>query len=203
MLNPGSTVSSYRIVQHIGSGGFGAVYEATHAESEERFALKITQAENPEADFLRRLSHPHVPQFVDQFHTSNGYATVTALIAGDSLADVSASKKQSAESLVTIVKDVASAVAHAHKNGIVHRDIKPENILVDAAGRGTLIDWGAASFIDRPVESNAGTVLYMHPAALSRLAGLGSTHASVSLQEQDLYSLGIVLFEAASGTASL
>lgn len=202
----------YRIVRRIGVGGMGSVYEARHAGLGTPVAIKVLLPQLAKvptvADRFRReaqvsatLKHPHVIQVtdVDQLPDGRPYL-VMELLKGQTLQDyLDQHKSLSREEAVDIGLQILLGLECAHGLGVVHRDLKPGNVFLDEQGVGRvakLLDFGIAKYAasgDSTDEcSLLGTVGYMAPEQV--VSSKRVNHRA------DIYSLGLVLFEAINGT---
>jgi len=149
-----------------------------------------------EARTAARLSHPNIVAIHRADEIESRVFFVMGYIAGESLAErLRRAGPMSPSEAVPIIRDVALALAYAHERGIVHRDIKPENILLDAtSGRAMVTDFGIARVAEAAPLTMTGQVLgsvhYMSPEQVSGERQDGRS---------DLYSLGVVAFQALSG----
>lgn len=215
---PGTVLDGkYRLEARIGSGGFGAVYRATHLGLGREVAVKVllpsARAQDPTAAAsLRRegmsacrVQHPNAITVLDFGVTEAGVTyLVLELLEGHTLEEEMARRgrlglARSAE----ILAPVAAALGEAHGRGLVHRDVKPANIFLHHDGSGEvvkLLDFGIATLVDPGERSPTlltlggticGTPPYMSP---ERLQDLGCDGRS------DVFSLGVVLYEMLSGT---
>lgn len=145
-----------------------------------------------EASALSRLQHPNVVPLVEL--VGQGSAVVTQWMDGGSLATRLAQGPLEPARAIEIAAGVLTALAEAHRLGIVHRDVKPSNILFDAAGVPRLADFGAAHLADTAATATAGvigTLAYMSP---EQREGRPATPAS------DVFSVGVVLWDMLTGT---
>jgi eukaryotic-like serine/threonine-protein kinase len=203
----GVLASRYRIERELGQGGMATVYLAHDVKHGRNVALKVLRedvANSVGADrFLReiqlaaRLNHPNILPLFDSGDIDGVLFYVMPVVDGKSLRELLAATPQlPVDTAVRIVTEVASALQHAHRNGIVHRDIKPENILLNE-GHALVADFGigkALSDVDgtgfTQVGMNVGTPTYMSPEQAVGEAVDGRS---------DLYSLGCVLYEMLVG----
>jgi eukaryotic-like serine/threonine-protein kinase len=207
----GQTISHYRILEILGAGGMGVVYRAHDERLNRDVALKIlpTETANSEADRLRlqkealalsSLSHPHIAQIYD-FDTQNGITfLVMEYIRGNTLAKALKEGPLPEEDAISVGLQIASALEDAAAVGIVHRDLKPSNVMLTMKRNVKLLDFGLAKLLrtsemeitqsrNDPPET-AGTLLYMSPEQL---------RSDPADFRSDIYSLGVVLYEAATG----
>jgi serine/threonine protein kinase len=214
----GDVIGQYRVIEFLGEGGMGTVFEAEHIALTRRYALKVLRTKVIERDagaaqkFLReartaaRVRHPNIVDVVDFGYLPDGRPYfVMELLEGQSLADLVAGGALAPAEVVTIARQLANALAAAHDRGVVHADVTPSNVLVvDAGGDATgapgelhvkLVDFGLAELAgeglrDENPEFVLGTPAYISP---EQLRGLAPTDRS------DQYGLGAVLFEMLTG----
>jgi len=197
----------YRIERELGQGGMATVYLAHDVRHGRNVALKVLRddvAHTVGAErFLReiqlaaRLNHPNILALFDSGEIDGVLFYVMPVVDGRSLRELLDSTSQlPVEDAVRIVTEVASALEHAHRCGVVHRDIKPENILLHS-GHALVADFGigkALSDVDgagfTQAGMNVGTPAYMSPEQAVGEAVDGRS---------DLYSLGCVLYEMLVG----
>lgn len=204
-LEQGQIISSrYEIIESIGIGGMAIVYRARDLKLNRFVTFKVLKEEfiadedfvkkfSVEAQAAARLSHPNIVTVYDYGNDENVYYIVMEYIDGFTLKEL-INKKAPFEDDETlgVAIQIASALEHAHANKIVHRDIKPQNILVTRDGSIKVTDFGiarAATSNTLTVES-IGSVHYFSP---EQARGVYVDYKS------DLYSLGIILFEMATG----
>ena len=201
----------YQLNSLIASGGMASIYSAMDLRLDRHVAVKIMHAHlaNDE-DFVGRfireakataaLSHPNIVAIQDQGWNEGGVPAVfivMELIDGFTLRDI-LNERGALPPLEAIryLSPIVSALAAAHKIGIIHRDIKPENILISKEGRIKIADFGLARGNElgstMTVESSVilGSVSYLSPEQVQR---------GISDARSDIYSLGIVLFETLTG----
>ncbi len=148
-------VLGYRIIEQIGKGGMGTVYRARQVSMDREVALKILPPRlAADKEYIRRfiqearatgqLSHPHIVRVYDVGHTKKGvYYFSMELVEGQTLGDIMEKEGQiSSELAIRILREMASALEHAARKGLVHRDVKPENILIDENHCAKLGDFG-------------------------------------------------------------
>jgi transcriptional regulator with GAF, ATPase, and Fis domain len=191
---------NYTVMRRVGSGTFGAVYEARD-QTGRRYAAKIVETDDPvarnllEGQFrlLSGLNHKRIMAPVDfDLHSPRGPTLVTELVDGvDLKAFVEA---RGGEHLPTIAFKVLDALRYLHARGKLHGDLKPDSIVVFDEGDGPEIklidagfDFGEASRLP----TLAGTLPYLAPEIIRNLPADGRS---------DLYSLGVTLYEALTGT---
>ena len=209
----GHTISHYRITGKLGSGGMGIVYEAEDVRLPRKVALKFLpeeSADDPdaerrfqrEADTIAQLNHPNICT-IYEIDRADGRAFIAMeCVEGLNLKTYMARNQLSTGAIVEIALQIAAALGSAHAKGIVHRDIKPGNIVVSSEGQVKVLDFGLArrfkttdtdelglegsTIPGRPM----GTANYMAPERILQLP---------LDPRSDLFSLGVVIFEMATG----
>ena len=201
----------YLLQRLIASGGMATIYAGMDTRLDRPVAVKIMHAHlaNDEA-FVSRfikeakataaLSHPNIVSIQDQGWNEGGPPAVflvMELVEGSTLRDfLNQQGSVSIEQMFQLMSPVLSALAAAHKIGIIHRDIKPENILISKDGRVKVADFGLARNMaigqTMTVESSVvlGSVSYLSPEQVQR---------GVADARSDIYAVGIVLFEMLTG----
>lgn len=214
---PGTVLDNkYRLENKIGSGGFGAVYRATHLILNHFVAVKIFRptADNATTESLERfrlegisacrVNHPNAISVLDFGISSEGIAyLVMELLDGYTLdAEIKEKGKLSLERSAKILIAVCDVLYKAHESGIIHRDIKPSNIFIHNPGVSEIVkvlDFGIAKLTDNSKELEKltitgnilGTPTYMSPERLSSKPYDGRS---------DVYSVGILLYEMLCGS---
>ena len=209
----GHTISHYRITGKLGSGGMGIVYEAEDVRLPRKVALKFLpeeSADDPdaerrfqrEADTIAQLNHPNICTIYEIDRVDGRAFIAMECVEGLNLKTYMARNQLSTGAIVEIALQIAAALGSAHAKGIVHRDIKPGNIVVSSEGQVKVLDFGLArrfkttdtdelglegsTIPGRPM----GTANYMAPERILQLP---------LDPRSDLFSLGVVIFEMATG----
>jgi len=220
-LEPGQTFNHYQVIRELGRGGMGQVYLAHDSRLDRPVALKLlphTFSKDPErvrrfqqeARVVSALNHPYIITIHDIGETDGLRFIVTEFIDGETLREIIARDERNLNGILKIIIQVAEALAAAHSVGIVHRDIKPENIMVRSDGYVKVLDFGIAktnqelalddSFAEIQPSSLVvttpgvllGTVKYMSPE---------QARGEMVDARSDIFSLGVVLYEAVTGRA--
>ncbi|MBK9063647.1 MAG: protein kinase [Acidobacteria bacterium] len=221
-LSPGSRLGPYEILAPLGKGGMGEVWRARDPRLARDVAIKVLPEEffegeerrqrfEREARLLAALNHPGIAAIysfeeIPSFSSSSSrHLLVMELVEGDDLARKISSGPLPLEEIRSYARQIAEALAAAHEKGIVHRDLKPANVRLTSGGRVKLLDFGLAKRTDEPkVGSEDATAT----AALSEAGAVMGTVPYMSPEQvsgrpldarTDLFSLGIVLYEMASG----
>ena len=210
----GQSISHYKIISLLGKGGMGEVYQARDTKLDRTVALKILPADvATDAERMRRfvreakaasaLNHPHVATIYEIGEGESVRFIAMEYVEGQTLAAKINGQPLAIKEIVEIGSQIADALDEAHSKGITHRDIKPANVMLTPRGQVKVLDFGLAK-IARPqrIDSNIstlaktqsgvvmGTVPYMSP---EQALGRDIDHRS------DLFSLGAVLYEMATG----
>jgi eukaryotic-like serine/threonine-protein kinase len=213
-LVSGTSLGPYEIIAPIGAGGMGEVYRAHDTRLNRDVAVKVLPAHlasdaaslarfEREAKAVAALSHPNILVLFDIGSRDGITWAVTELLEGETLRSRLDGGPLPWRKAAEIGAAVAQGLAAAHAKGIVHRDIKPANIFLTSDGRVKILDFGLASEVPflKPHEKTAtnvgpgpetlsGTLPYMSPEQVrGEETGIQS----------DIFSLGIVLYEAAAG----
>ncbi len=209
-LAVGASIGSYTIVRELGRGGMGRVYLATDARLGRTVALKVLAPhllrDPRQRERLRRearaaaaLSHPGICTVYALEEIDGELYIITEFIDGHTLGDeIREGRRPTPDEIVRTARELAEALAGAHKAGIVHRDLKPDNVMRARDGRLKILDFGLARS-QAPAELTAasragllvGTPGYIAP---EQLAGeRGDARA-------DVYAFGVLMSEYACGT---
>ncbi len=211
------SLSNYQVISKLSAGGMGTVFLAEDLKLQRKVAIKALTPEwaaDPdryrrfrwEAQVLAKLNHPNIVTIFAIEEEAGSHFLIMELVEGKTLDKIIPSVGMTPEQIFKLAIPLADALAAAHAQGIVHRDLKPANIMVTADGRVKILDFGLAKRYDSAVSTPAsaiqvgqpetqdgqmmGTVPYMSPEQLQ-----GDTVD----RRSDLFSLGIILYEMATG----
>jgi eukaryotic-like serine/threonine-protein kinase len=193
----------YRVISPLGSGGMASVVLAEDERLGRRVAVKRLPTSSPDdalARFRREarlgasLNHPNVVSIYDSTTDEDSLLIVMEYVEGESLKEMVREAPLSAGEALPILRQIAAALDHAHRAGVVHRDVKPANVLVAEDGTAKLADLGIATAVDATsitaTSDIIGTLAYIAP---ERLEGAENRPSA------DIYSLAAMAFEVLSG----
>lgn len=192
----GERVGPWRALHRLGRGGMGDVWMAERSDGayKKRVAIKFLYGDTPqlrvrmevERHLHAQLQHPNIPRLIDGGVTTGGQPyLVTDFVEGMPLDKWSLIHQiADFDARISIFRQIAAAVAHAHDHSVVHRDIKPNNVLVDDSGRAHLLDFGVARLLNEERRADTLQPLTLEYAAPEQVRG---GKASV---RTDIYGLG-------------
>ncbi|MCC3645641.1 Stk1 family PASTA domain-containing Ser/Thr kinase [Cytobacillus firmus] len=196
----------YRIIDMIGGGGMANVYLAHDMILDRDVAVKVLRMDFAEdEEFIRRfhreaqsatsLAHPNIVNIYDVGEEDSIYYIVMEYVDGQTLKQyIQQNSPIRIDDALEILKQLTSAISHAHQNHIIHRDIKPHNILIDRHGNVKITDFGIAMALSATsitqTNSVLGSVHYLSPE---------QARGGMANRKSDIYSLGIVMFELLTG----
>jgi tetratricopeptide (TPR) repeat protein/predicted Ser/Thr protein kinase len=211
-LEPGRRLGTYTIQRRTAAGGLGIVYHAFDTALQREVAIKTLAWSTPDAreTLLREaraasaLNHPHICTIYEVGEHDGIPFIAMEYLDGRPLRDVIPSDGLPSELVVRYGIQVAEAVEHAHRRGIIHRDLKSANVMVSAESQAKVLDFGLASRIpsadmetltrSRVAESTggalAGTLAYLAPELL---------RGNAADKRSDIWALGVLLYEMAAG----
>jgi len=202
-----SVGEGYKLLELLGRGGMGIVYRAREVALDRDVALKVLALDpvlapdaymrfEREAKLAARLDHPHIVPIFAVGQRQNVAFYTMRLVRGGNLEDLIGTGKQlSLDHVVKLLKEVAAALDHAHRQGVVHRDIKPANVLLGESGHAMVADFGIAKALSNTDSGATGTGIIGSPGYMSPEQWRGAEIDG----RADQYSLGIVAFEMLTG----
>ena len=217
---PGTVIGRYKLLQHLGDGGFGSVFEAEQSEPVvRRVALKVIKLGmdtkqvvarfDVERQALALMDHPGIAKVLDGGTTESGRPYfVMELVRGLPITEYCVRNRLPLADRLELFIAVCGAVQHAHLKGILHRDLKPSNVLValhDGRPVPKVIDFGIAKAMHARLTEHTlltearqliGTPVYMSPEQVERSGFDLDTRT-------DVYSLGVLLYELLTGSTPI
>lgn len=203
-LAPGDRLKHFQIQEMLGRGENAEVYRAYYPQLKRDVAIKlfhpdITRTESLTPLFLHQardiiaLRHPNIVRVLEAGDEGGSYFLVMELIEGTNLRDEMSMHPRGyeREEVTRLFMQIASAVSYAHDQGIIHGNIKPDNVLLDPKMRPILTDFNIPVFREHPSgRGGAATPIYLAPE---------QARQNLVTEQSDIYSLGIVLYELATG----
>jgi serine/threonine protein kinase/tetratricopeptide (TPR) repeat protein/TolB-like protein len=208
LLKPGMMLGArYRIEAEAGEGGMGKVYRATDLDLNRTVALKVVRPElagdpdhferlKREILLASRVTHRHVLRIHDLGEADEVHFISMAWVDGQDLdAFIRHHGPLPEDQILRLTRQICEGLEAAHREGVIHRDLKPRNVLLDSAGNACISDFGLAEILDLPhtpgpTDQISGTPRYMSPEQVQ---------GKPADQRTDIYSLGLVLYEMATG----
>jgi eukaryotic-like serine/threonine-protein kinase len=210
----GQVFGQYRIIEKIGAGGMGEVYRARDEQLGRNVALKVLPSQLLADDSARRLlireartasalNHPNICTIHNVGESEGRNYIVMEFLDGRPLSELIGENGLPPDIVIRYGEQIADGLAHAHKHGVIHRDLKSSNIMISPEGRAKVLDFGLAkrhriegvteqtvSQDSQAGEGGVGTMLYTAPEVF---------RGEPSDARSDIWSLGVVLYEMASG----
>src|SRR5437773_7158419 len=199
MFFRGQVVGKYKILQPIGSGGFGTVYLAEDTWIDKKVALKVPHKQHldfgellREPRLLATLNHPNIVAILTAEKQENIFFIVMEFVPGETLETIIA--RDGALDLARALEyicQILNAVDHAHKNGVLHRDLRPSNVIIADNGLLKVADFGTSRFLE--IAAHGTTIIGSPPYMAPEQFRGKSVFAS------DLYSLGVTMYQILTG----
>ncbi len=215
------TIGRYRVLEKLGSGGMGDVYLAEDTQLGRKVALKLLAQEltqnrdrlnrfDQEAYAASALNHPNIITIYEMGDEAGRHFIATEYVDGETLRRRLAGPPMDLAEVLGVGIQIAEALEEAHAAGIIHRDIKPENVMIRRSGHVKVLDFGLAKLIEKPAADDTDTEAVTR-ALVQTDAGMVLGTSQYMSPEQargkpvdartDIWSLGVVLYEMASGRA--
>jgi serine/threonine-protein kinase len=199
MVFRGQALGKYRIIEPLGSGGFGTVYLAEDTWIDKRVAIKIPHRQSMDfGDLLREprllasLNHPNIVTVITAEKQDNVFFIVMEYVPGETLETIIANKGAlDLPQALDYTCQILNAVEHAHGQGVIHRDLRPANVFVTETDLLKVGDFGTSRFLELAAHGTTviGSPPYMAPEQFEGRAVFAS----------DLYSLGISMYQMLTG----
>ena len=200
MFFRGQIIGKYKILQTIGSGGFGTVYLAEDTWIDKKVALKVPHKQGVdfgellrEPRLLASLNHPNIVTILTAEKQENVFFIVMEFVPGDTLETIiMAEGALELSRALDYTCQICNAVQHAHRQNVLHRDLRPSNVLVTDRGLVKVADFGTSRFLE--IAAHGTTVIgsppYMAPEQFHGKAVFAS----------DIYSLGVTMYQMLTGS---
>lgn len=205
-------IPGYKLHHIVGKGGMGEVYQATQLSLQRTVAVKLLKGElAKDAQFVNRfekegaalatLRHPSIVSIVDRGNAGDTYYLVMEFVDGPSLREKMREPDFDAPRALLTMLLVSKAIEYAHGRGVIHRDLKPENILFDeqAGGVPKVTDFGLAGLDETHAQQRNLTQTHVAMGTASYMAPEQAIDARSAGPRADIYSLGVMLYEALTG----
>jgi eukaryotic-like serine/threonine-protein kinase len=201
----GQTFGDYTVTAILGAGGMGRVFKVEHCLTKRTEAMKVLSAElatdiqikrfEREMRALARLSHPNIAGLHNAVHSENELILLMEYLEGQTLESMLSAGRLPMDAGIGYIKQILSALAYAHQQGVVHRDVTPANVMVTGGDQVKLTDFGLSKSYGDSLLTNCGEVLgslpYLAPEQLK-----GTTQPD---RRSDLYAAGAILYEHLTG----
>jgi eukaryotic-like serine/threonine-protein kinase len=201
----GQTFGDYSVTAILGAGGMGRVFKVEHCLTKRAEAMKVLSAElasdiqikrfEREMRALARLSHPNIAALHNALHSENQLILLMEFLEGQTLESMLSAGRLPLDAGIGYIKQILSALAYAHQQGVVHRDVTPANVMVTDGDQIKLTDFGLSKSYGDSLLTNCGEVLgslpYLAPEQLK-----GATQPD---RRSDLYAVGAILYEHLTG----
>ena len=199
MFLRGQTIGKYRVLAHLGSGGFGSVYLAEDTWIDKKVAIKVPHKQNldfgemlKEPRLLASMSHPNIVTMLTAEKVDDVFFIVMEYVPGETLEhEIMREGALELPRALDFTCQMVNAVDHAHRAGVLHRDLRPGNMLVSDTGMLKVTDFGTSRILE--IAAHGTTVIgsppYMAPEQFHGRAVFAS----------DIYSLGVTMYQMLTG----
>jgi len=199
MFLRGQTIGKYRVLSHLGSGGFGSVYLAEDTWIKKNVAIKVPHKQNldfsdmlKEPRLLASMSHPNIVTMLTAEKLDDVFFIVMEYVPGETLEqEIMREGALDLGKALDYTCQICNAVDHAHRAGVLHRDIRPGNMLLSETGMLKVTDFGTSRFLE--IAAHGTTVIgsppYMAPEQFHGKAVFAS----------DVYSVGVTMYQMLTG----
>jgi serine/threonine-protein kinase len=199
MFFRGQTIGKYKIIEALGSGGFGTVYLAEDTWIGKKVALKVPHRQSVnfgellrEPRLLASLNHPNIVAVLTAEKQDSVFFIVMEYVTGETLeAIIGRDGALEMSRALDITCQICNAVDHAHRQGVLHRDLRPANIMISDNGMVKVADFGTSRFLELAAIGTTviGSPPYMAPEQFHGRATFAS----------DIYSLGVTMYQMMTG----
>ncbi len=215
----GKTLSHYKVIEKIGSGGFGDVYRAEDTTLKREVAIKVLPeqfTEDPqrlarferEAQILAQLNHPNIAAIYGLEEADGVRFLALELVPGETLAERVAKGPVPVKEALEVCRQIAEGVEAAHEKGVIHRDLKPANVKVTPEGKVKILDFGLAKAFEEEIPAADISQSPTLTEEMTRAGVILGTAAYMSPEQArgkpvdkraDLFAFGCVLYELLTG----
>jgi serine/threonine-protein kinase len=203
----GTRLGPYELVEEVGKGGMATVYRAYQPNVDRFVAVKVIHRSiaadsnslerfQREARLVARLEHPHLLPIYDYNGSHDPPYIVMRYLESGTLKDVLDKGRLPVEDIIYMMRQIASALDYAHRQGVIHRDIKPSNIMIDQEGNAFLTDFGIARLAEGGSGLTQTGFAVGTPGYMSPEQGMGLDNVDA---RSDIYALGVMLFQMLTG----
>ncbi len=199
MFLRGQTIGKYRILSHLGSGGFGSVYLAEDIWIDKKVALKVPHKQHldfsemlKEPRLLASMSHPNIVTMLTAERVDDVFFIVLEYVPGETLEQlIMREGALDVTRALDFTCQICNAVDHAHRAGVLHRDLRPGNMLVSQTGMLKVTDFGTSRYLESAAHGTTviGSPPYMAPEQFQGKAVFAS----------DVYSVGVTMYQMLTG----